>query len=82
MASVKLDLVQGIWQDIGAIAFVGTKGSEHNIELVNADSLPSGNIDAAMQFMNSNVQSVPSPAAGNWYIRTTALTGVFKYTEV
>lgn len=83
MASIKLDLVQNVWQDIGAIAFVGSKGTGTNIELVNADALPVGTVDAAFSFLEGQIQSVPAPAAGNWFVRTTASSGgVFKFTEV
>ncbi len=83
MASVKLDLVQNIWQDVGAIAFVGNKGTAALVEIVNADALPTGTQDTSMQFSNANIQAIPAPAAGNWYVRTTAASGgVFKFTEV
>ena len=82
MASVKLALIKNVWQEVGAIAFVGNKGTDSLVELVNADSLPTGNEEASMQFSNGNIQSVPSPATGSWYVRTTADIGVFKFTEV
>ena len=81
--SVKLDLVSGIWQEVGAIAFVGGKGTSTLIELVCADALPVGPIKEAMSFSTGDWLAVPAPISGSWYVRiATSNTGVFKYTEV
>ena len=82
MATVKLDLVAGVWQEIGSISFIFTKGTGPQIEFINADSLPSGAQEEAMHLNRADFQVIPAPAAGNYYIRVASGTGVFKYNEV
>ena len=83
MASVKLDLIDGIWQEVGAISFVWTQKDDIKLECVNADSLPVGDVPAAMVFRLNETQVIPKPTNGSWYVRVpSGGEGYVKYTEV
>jgi hypothetical protein len=83
MATVKLDLVKDVWQEIGAFSFLFTKGTGPLIEFVNADSLPVGDVPEAMSLSRADFQVVPAPADGSYFVRTTHIDGgVFKYNEI
>ncbi len=82
MATVKLDLVAGIWQDIGAIAFYAHNGSNTPLDMVAADSLPVGPIPESFLLARSDTQYFLAPASGNWYIRSIQTDSSFNYTEV
>jgi len=81
MATVKLDLVKDVWQEIGAISFVFSKGTQVQLEIVSAASLPVGDVPEAMKLNRADLQIMPA-ATDPWFIRTTGETAVFKYTEV
>ena len=81
MATVKLDLVQDVWQEVGTISFVFSKGTQGQIELVSAASLPTGDVPEAMGLSRADLQIVPE-ATDPWFVRTTGEKAVFKYTEV
>ena len=78
----KLDLADGVWQEVGAISFIFTKGTGHIIELVNADALPNGTVEEAMLLSRADFQIIPAPASGSYFVRVASGTGVLKYSEV
>ncbi len=79
MASIRLELTE-TWQDLGAISLVGSCGGA--VEIVNADSLPTGDIPAALSFLDTTSLNFPAPAEGNLYVRVSVDTGFIKYYEV
>ena len=82
MATVKLDLVKNVWQEVGAFGFVCDKSAGGVVLLVNADALPTGVQDTAMSLDVAELQFVPAPANGSWYVATPYDSDEFKYTEV
>jgi hypothetical protein len=83
MATVKLDLVKDIWQEIGSTGVLFSKGTSVSLELVNADALPTGDVPEAMPLGQSELQVLPAPADGSYFVRTTNVDGgVFKYNEI
>ena len=82
MATVKLDLVAGVWQDLGAISFLAHNGGNIPLDMVAADSLPTGPVVESFLLARSDTQQFPAPAGGNWYIRSVQTDTSFNYTEV
>ncbi len=82
MATVKLDLVAGVWQDLGAISFLAHNGGNTPLDMVAADSLPTGPVVESFLLARSDTQQFPRPAGGSWYIRSVQTDTSFNYTEV
>ncbi len=81
MATVKLDLVPGIWQEVGSFGFIMDKDRVYNVEVANADSLPTGVVPCHVNRRDDLQHFVP-PASGSWYVRSAALAMSITYTEV
>ena len=82
MATIKLDLVKNIWQEIGDTSVLFSKGTSIGLELINADALPVGHKDEAMGLGKADLQILPAPAAGKYFVRTTAATATIRYSAV
>ena len=82
MATVKLDLVAGVWGEVGAISFLAHNGGNTPLDMVAADSLPVGPVPESFLLARSDTQQFPAPAAGSWYIRSTQSDTSLNYTEV
>ena len=80
--SKRLDLVEGIWQEIEAGSFVGQKDQSSAIEIVNADALPVGDVPEAQLVSGSVNLQFNAPLAGSLYARVKYGTGTLKYYEV
>ncbi len=80
--SVKLSLDGGIWQEIGAISFIGQKDQSSTIEIVNADALPVGDVPEAQLVSGSANLQFTAPLAGSLYARVKYGTATLKYYEV
>jgi len=81
MATVKLDLVPGIWQEVGAIGFIMDKDRKNNVEVTNADSLPTGVVPCHVN-RRDDLQQFNAPASGSWFVRSAAIAMSVTYTEV
>lgn len=81
MATAKLDLTAGIWQEVSAQGFIGQKDYSSTIEVCNADGLPTGDVNAHTVAETANLQ-FPEPASGSWYVRVRNGTAFLIYTEV
>ncbi len=79
--TVKLDLVDGIWVEIGAIAFIIDKTRKVNVEIACADELPVG-VVACHYNRRDDLQHFPRPANGSWYARSVGINNSITYTEV
>ena len=79
--SKKLNLVSGIWQLIGSNGFVGQKNKSNKYQIVNADSLPTGDIDEAQDLHDTDLLHYPEPLSGNLYVRILTGSGTFNYYE-
>ena len=82
MATVKLDLVAGVWQEVGAISFLAHNGGNIPLDMVAAGSTPTGPVAESFLLARSDTQQFPTPASGNWYIRSVQTDTSFNYTEV
>jgi len=82
MASVKLTLIKGIWQEVGAFSFVAQRSNTGITEKICADSLPVGGQEAATTIDYSVETYTPAPASGSWYVRSSYDDSSFRYTEV
>ena len=82
MTTIQLKLVKNIWQEIGATGVLFSKGTSSGLELINASSLPVGNKPEAMGLGKSDLQILPAPATGKYYIRTTAAVATISYSAV
>ena len=80
--STKLDLKDGIWQEVGAIGFIGQKDLSSTIEIVNADALPVGDVPEAQTVSVSPNLQFTAPASGSLYARVRTGTGTLKFYEV
>ena len=82
--SKKLNLTDGMWQEIGAIAFIGQLPKRKSVlQIVNANALPVGDIPEAMHRIQTSELLTPAPASGSWYCRIRSETEiVFRFTEV
>lgn len=82
--SIELDLIDEIWVEIGAIAFVGQQANPSvEMEIINADSLPVGDISQAMNCKQNEELIRPAPANGSWYCRALgSIPTSFKCVEV
>ena len=83
MASIKLNLTD-TWQEIGSSSIVASGGSYEygRVEIITADSVPSGEQDAAFTFPTSPLVSFPAPVSGSLYARVTEGTGFLIYYEI
>lgn len=79
-----LNLTNGIWQEIGAVSFIGQQSKKNlPIQLVNADALPVGDVPEAMSRIQTVELITPAPATGSWYCRVRAGSQTtFKFSEV
>ena len=82
MATVKIDLDDKTWHDLGSTAIALTKGTGDVIEVVNADAAPTGNIENSMQLGESELQVLPAPLSGNYYVKAVTQTSIIKYHGV
>ena len=82
MATVKINLVAGVWQDLGAIGFLAHNAGNTGLDMVAADSLPTGPVVESFILARADIQQFPAPAGGSWYIRSTQADTSFTYTEV
>ncbi len=81
--SVKLSLADGIWQEVGAFAFIGDKDQSSILEIVCADALPVGDVPEAAICIQTVELLRNAPASGSWYARVQGGgKGSLKYTEV
>ena len=84
MASTRLNLEGGIWQEVTDKAFVGQKKSNMtSVEMCTASSLPSG--DVAGSFVISDDEMVKYNADANgltWYVRAIYNSATFIFLEV
>lgn len=80
--SKRLDFENGIWQEIGAIGFIGQKDRLSVMEICNADALPVGDISEAEAVVGSVNLQFTAPASGSLYGRVRHGTGTLKYYEV
>ncbi len=82
MATVKLDLVAGVWQSLGSISFLAHNGGNTPLDMVAANALPIGPVTESFMLARSDTQQFPAPADGDWYIRSVQSDTSFTYTEV
>jgi len=82
MATIKLDLVAGVWQEIGAFGFLAHNGGNIPLDMVAADSVPTGPVAESFLLARSDTQQFPAPASGNWCIRSVQSNTSFTYTEI
>ncbi len=82
MATVKLNLVAGIWQEVGAISFLAHNGSSTPLDMVASDTLPVGPVPESFLLARSDTQQFSAPAGGSWFIRSVQTDSSFNYTEV
>ena len=82
MATIKLDLVAGVWQSLGSISFLAHNGSNTALDMVAADSLPTGPVPESFLLARSDTQHFLAPVSGGWYIRSVQTDSSFNYTEV
>lgn len=78
--SRKLELTSDTWVLIGAIGVVGT--AQGGVDLVNADSLPTGSVVESTKFDGGKTFMYPAPAAGNLYVKASLNTASLSYYEV
>ena len=83
MASIKLDLTD-TWQEVsnGSIVANGGAYGPGRVEIINGDSAPAGDQDAAFTFPASPLVSFPAPASGSLYARVSEGTGFLIYYEM
>ncbi len=81
MASVKLTLAKGIWQEVGAFSFTSQKGSGIT-QKITATTLPVGDQENATTIDYSVETYTPAPASGSWYVRSPYDDSSFTYHEV
>ncbi len=80
--SKKLDLVYPVWQLVSAGGFIGQRKENNQLEIVNADSLPSGDVEEA-QVVNQGVNlNFSAPATGSLYARVSEGETTLRYYEV
>ena len=79
--SSELKLKDGIWQEL-ITPCVAQQFSGGNLEVVNADSLPVGDIIEAQTMNVSDNLSFNAPASGSLYVRVKHGAGSVKYYEV
>jgi hypothetical protein len=80
--SKKLKLEAGVWQEIGAISFIGQKDAGSTIEIVNADALPTGDVPEAQTVAPGVNLMFSAPANGSLYVRVKYGAATLKYYEV
>ncbi|RLA74309.1 MAG: hypothetical protein DRG30_05445 [Epsilonproteobacteria bacterium] len=80
--SIKLNLVEGIWQEVGSYSIDAQKDPSSTIELVNADALPVGDVPEAMIYAQTTQIRLQAPASGSLYVRVRYGTGSLKFYEV
>ncbi len=80
--SKKLSLLEGVWQEIGSNGFIGQKDASSTVEIVNADTLPSGDVSEAQIVAGSENLHFAAPASGSLYARVRYGTATLKYYEV
>ena len=84
MASIRLNLEDGIWQEITNKSFVGQKKSAMtSVEMCTASSLPIG--DVVGSFVINDDEMVKYNADLNglmWYVRAIYNSAKFTYLEV
>ena len=80
--SKRLELTDGVWQEIGPIEIVGQKDSISTVEMVVADSLPVGSVPEAQSIVSSDQKHYPAPAVGSLYVRCRNGIATFTYYEV
>ena len=81
MATIRLELVKNVWQEVGTASFGFTKGGQAGLEMVSAAVLPVGSVPESMLMARSDYQ-VMHAVTDPWFVRTLEDTAVFKYTEV
>jgi len=81
--SKKLLLESGVWQLVStASGFVGQKKETTLVEICNADSLPSGDVEESQVISEGENLQFPKPSSGNLYARVSDGTTTLKYYEV
>ena len=80
--SKTLLLEDGIWEEIGNTAIIGQKTGRGELEIVNADDLPVGDVDESMSISDGDGLHFLPPIAGKLYIRIKHGTCRFSYYEV
>ena len=82
MATTELNLTaDGVWQEIGAIAFVLGKDRKINVQITNQNTLPVGDV-ACLVNNRDDMLAFPAPSDGSWYIRSVGLPTNVTITDV
>ena len=80
--TVELELdALGTWQEIGAFAFIIDKERKINVEVANADGLPTGVVPCHFN-RRDDLQRFDAPVSGSWYARSVGLPNKITITEV
>ena len=81
MATIKIDLSDNLWHEIGTIGFIYTKMG-NQIEFINIGSQPTGDVPEAMILERTEEHYMPAPVNGSYYVRSKSGSGSFRYHEV
>ena len=65
----RLDFTGGVWQQIDSSSDITLQRGPNDVEIVNADSLPVGDVDEAVKIISEHPQFFKAPANGNLYAR-------------
>ena len=65
----RLDFTGGVWQLIDTSNDVTVQRGPNDVEIVNADSIPVGDVDQSVKIISPHPQYFKAPAAGNLYVR-------------
>ncbi|RLC90162.1 MAG: hypothetical protein DRI37_02140 [Chloroflexi bacterium] len=82
--STRLELVDEVWVEIGAISFIGQQVNPSvEMEIVNADATPVGYIPEAMSCKQDEELVRSAPVNGAWYCRALgSIPTSFRFTEI